>query len=444
MSDGAPTPLRDLRVVEISDRIAGAYCGKLFVDAGADVVKVEPAAGDPLRRFTATGAKPAEGSDSPLFSYLSAGKRSVTTLSEDLLAAADIVIVTGTRSAATAHGIDPARLLGARPDCVIVTISDFGWTGPWSERPATEFTLQADCGAHRLSRRPRGPADLDRRGPGRVHGRNLGSVRRNGTAPPRRARRPGRAPGLVHAGGDHVDAEQRMAALAASEEATRQTLGGGAVDRARQGRLRGHQHGHRPAVAGLRRNGRLSGLHRDSAVAVPDRAMGLPRLDPRTDRPVDARADSLGDRRARTALPAAAGAPGQRFHDPGHGPSADAWRLYPQSCGIPATAGTVAHVDRSPGTGSPCPAVGEADDVSLWAPRQSVPRTRSAEAPLAGVRVIDFTAFWAGPAAAHALAALGADVVKIESIQRPDGIRYSGECAPTSTTGGSTAGCSMR
>ena len=57
--------------MEISDRIAGAYCGKLFVDAGADVVKVEPAAGDPLRRFTATGAKPAEGSDSPLFSYLS-------------------------------------------------------------------------------------------------------------------------------------------------------------------------------------------------------------------------------------------------------------------------------------------------------------------------------------------------------------------------------------
>ena len=58
MSDGAPTPLCDLRVVEISDRIAGSYCGKLLVDAGADVVKVEPAAGDPLRRFTATGAEP--------------------------------------------------------------------------------------------------------------------------------------------------------------------------------------------------------------------------------------------------------------------------------------------------------------------------------------------------------------------------------------------------
>ena len=157
VSDGAPTPLCDLRVVEISDRIAGAYCGKLFVDAGADVVEVEPAAGHPLRRFTATGAKPAEGSDSPLYSYLSAGKRNLTTLSADLLAAADVVIVTVTRSAATAHGIDPARLLEARADCVVVTISDFGWTGPWSERPATEFTLQADSGLTGFRGDPEGP-----------------------------------------------------------------------------------------------------------------------------------------------------------------------------------------------------------------------------------------------------------------------------------------------
>src|ERR1700755_2090339 len=100
VSDGAPTPLCDLRVVEISDRIAGSYCGKLLVDAGADVVKVEPATGDPLRRFTATGAVPKAGSDAPLFSYLNAGKRSVTTVSDDLLAGADIVVVTATRRGA--------------------------------------------------------------------------------------------------------------------------------------------------------------------------------------------------------------------------------------------------------------------------------------------------------------------------------------------------------
>ncbi len=100
MSDGASTPLDDLRVVEVSNRIAGGYCGKLLVDAGADVVKVEPLSGDPLRRFTATGGELGEGADSPLFSYLSAGKRSVTTVSDELLAWADVVIVTGNRAAA--------------------------------------------------------------------------------------------------------------------------------------------------------------------------------------------------------------------------------------------------------------------------------------------------------------------------------------------------------
>jgi len=65
LTGDSPTPLTDLRVVEISDRIAGAYCGKLLVDAGADVVKVEPAGGDPLRRFTATGGAPPRGTDAP-------------------------------------------------------------------------------------------------------------------------------------------------------------------------------------------------------------------------------------------------------------------------------------------------------------------------------------------------------------------------------------------
>ena len=57
LTGDSPTPLNDLRVVEFSDRIAGAYCGKLLVDAGADVVKVKAAGGDPLRRFTVPVAR---------------------------------------------------------------------------------------------------------------------------------------------------------------------------------------------------------------------------------------------------------------------------------------------------------------------------------------------------------------------------------------------------
>jgi crotonobetainyl-CoA:carnitine CoA-transferase CaiB-like acyl-CoA transferase len=153
----APTPLGDLRVVEISDRIAGGYCGKLLVDAGAEVVKVEPVTGDPLRRFTATGAAVASGADSPLFSYLHAGKRSVTTISDDLLARADIVVVTATRSGALERGVDPARLLETAPQCIVVTVSDFGWSGPWAERAATEFTLQAWSGLTGFRGDPAGP-----------------------------------------------------------------------------------------------------------------------------------------------------------------------------------------------------------------------------------------------------------------------------------------------
>ncbi len=55
------------------------------------------------------------------------------------------------------------------------------------------------------------------------------------------------------------------------------------------------------------------------------------------------------------------------------------------------------------------------------------------ERPLAGVRVLDFTAFWAGPFATAWLSSMGADVVKVEAVQRPDGIRFSAAVRPART-----------
>jgi len=412
--------------VEISDRIAGAYCGKLFVDAGADVVKVEPAAGDPLRRFTATGAKPAEGSDSPLFSYLSAGKRSVTTLSEDLLAAADIVIVTGTRSAATAHGIDPARLLGARPDCVIVTISDFGWTGPWSERPATEFTLQADSGLTGFRGDPEGPPISIGGDLGEYMGATWAAY--GAMALRRRVARGGP--------GGHLDLSmlEAITLMQSSEWLHSQLLKRPPVKRSVE------VPSIEPAKDGYVGISMVTGqqwLDFAAMVDCPDfteipqlrfqigrwdyRDWIRERIDPWMRERTVSEIVELGQL---FRLPLAPLGNGSTIPDMDHLQTRGVYIHNPAGFRQPRAPWLMSIARQAPVR--PAPAVGEADDVSLWAPRQSVPRTRSAEAPLAGVRVIDFTAFWAGPAAAHALAALGADVVKIESIQRPDGIRYSG------------------
>jgi len=69
------------RVLDRTGEIAGPYCTKLLADAGADVVRVEPAGGDPLRRWR-SGA---------LFDFLNASKRSVTEVGE-LLAGADLLV----------------------------------------------------------------------------------------------------------------------------------------------------------------------------------------------------------------------------------------------------------------------------------------------------------------------------------------------------------------
>jgi len=136
-------PLDGIRVVEIGTGISSGYAGKLFVDAGAEVIKVESAAGDPLRSWSATGAA-LDGRPGAFYSFLAAGKASVGgEVSDDavreLLRSADLVIESGQ--------IDPAELLAELPRLVVLSVTPFGRTGPLAHRPATEFIVQAECGS---------------------------------------------------------------------------------------------------------------------------------------------------------------------------------------------------------------------------------------------------------------------------------------------------------
>src|SRR5262249_14915437 len=138
-----------------STGIAGAYCTKLLADGGADVVKVEPPEGDPLRRWSSSGASIPPDADGALFSFLSGSKHSVVAdpqVGEDvelvprLVARADAVIWSRGSNVAEHQRFPPAAIHGAHPHLTVTSITPFGLDGPWRDRAATEFTLQAWSG----------------------------------------------------------------------------------------------------------------------------------------------------------------------------------------------------------------------------------------------------------------------------------------------------------
>ncbi len=75
---------------------------------------------------------------------------------------------------------------------------------------------------------------------------------------------------------------------------------------------------------------------------------------------------------------------------------------------------------------APCAASGTWPRRTVRGPSGDPPGDR----PLAGIRVLDFTAFWAGPFSTAWFSSMGADVVKVEAVQRPDGIRFSAAVRP--------------
>lgn len=148
-------PLDGFTVVDLSSGIAGAYCTKLLIDAGASVIKLEDPLGDPLRRWSATDTDLAAGQDGALFQYLAASKRSVVIDPDDtngvdqaleIIADADAVVWSAGSRLCESARLAPARLHESSPSQIVTTVSPFGLTGPWRDHAASDITLQAWSG----------------------------------------------------------------------------------------------------------------------------------------------------------------------------------------------------------------------------------------------------------------------------------------------------------
>jgi crotonobetainyl-CoA:carnitine CoA-transferase CaiB-like acyl-CoA transferase len=143
-------PLAGVRVVEYAQYVAGPLCGVLLGDLGAEVIKVEPPAGDGYRYVM-----PVAPGLGRYFVPLNRGKRSVVldlkteegrARSTALLATADVVLHNYGPERAAVFGLAPDALLAARPEIVIGVITSFGRSGPLAGAPAYDLVAQARSG----------------------------------------------------------------------------------------------------------------------------------------------------------------------------------------------------------------------------------------------------------------------------------------------------------
>jgi crotonobetainyl-CoA:carnitine CoA-transferase CaiB-like acyl-CoA transferase len=147
-------PFAELRVLELAEGLAGPTCGLYLADLGAEVIKIEPPAGDRAR----TWGPPMIGDDAAVFVHHNRGKRSVVLdlahadgreRLEALVATADVLILHVDPEEKRAIGIDWPALAAAHPRLVLCDITDLGPRGPFGGAAGSELVCQAMSGMTR-------------------------------------------------------------------------------------------------------------------------------------------------------------------------------------------------------------------------------------------------------------------------------------------------------
>ncbi|OBG27854.1 CaiB/BaiF CoA-transferase family protein [Mycobacterium sp. 852002-51057_SCH5723018] len=415
-------PLAGIHVVELANEISGPYAAKLFADLGAEVTKIEPPAGDPLRHWGPFPGGVPDPQRCGLFGYLNAGKRRVTldlgrpddmAAARELLAQAHVLVEDFAPGTLEGWGLDADTLGRLNPNLVLLRISHFGQTGPWRDRTATPLTLQAASGWISARDPQRPPVQVG----ARISEYVAGAYGALGAMTALRVPPVGRV--------TEVDVSQLEALLSTLPypmlmARRMQHLGLPAnlrsapmlgVVRAADGWvgincLTGQHWLDVCAMLGLPEYG-------EHQIAImmggPERDEFFSKAEPLLARQTVAEIVELGQA---LRIPAAPVNDGATVLD----------------CPQYAKRGFFVE-----GGGFQRPGAPFRLGASVTPRRNSAPKIavalRSRPEPFAGLKVLDLTTFWAGAYLTCYLGAFGADIIKVESIQRPDGHRYSGAFA---------------
>ena len=150
-----PGPLAGIRVLDLTRVLAGPWAAQNLADLGADVIKVErPKMGDDSRAFGPPWLKDAQGRDtaeSAYFACANRGKKSVTldlanpkgqAIARELAERCDVLLENFKYGDLDRYGLGYAQLRKVNPGLIYCSVTGFGHSGPWRERPGYDFMIQ--------------------------------------------------------------------------------------------------------------------------------------------------------------------------------------------------------------------------------------------------------------------------------------------------------------
>ena len=429
-------PLDGVRVLELADGVAAAYCGRQFALWGADVVVLEAEGGSPFRRMgpcfeTETGAGP----ESLLWQAVAANKRAISLSHAcphaegllDLLGRADVLVTDWDAGDFDRWGLSLADLRERLPGLVLVSVSSFGLDGPYAGLVGSELVVQALSGYAGLNGE-KGRAPL--KAPGHILGYTCG-VSAFVAALAALISRLDTGRGRLVEASELETIAAILPLLRIEYTGVHPERDGGPSTVVRTHRCRDgwvtfipppeDQLGDYGAVLGVEDEEWPQPVEGENPITRTRRL--LPFLARRVrDKTTDEVFHGLLERRIVCGKVVE---PAELLADE-HLAARGFFRTlhYPQVGELPfaGPAARLGLTDAAPP--APAPAVRERMDPSTldWRPvePQAGVEEDSGSLPLAGVEIVDLTQAWIGPFATMLLADLGASVIKIESHRRPD------------------------